>query len=91
MWSFARGGFSPLDALKTATIMPARKLGFEKDIGTIEAGKLADLVVLDANPLENIRNSDKVSGVMLNGRLYNPVTMDEIAPGNAKKPPYYWE
>ena len=91
MWSFARGGFSPLDALKTATIMPARKLGFEKDIGTIEVGKLADLVVLDANPLENIRNSDKVSGVMVNGRLYNPVTMDEIAPGNAKKPPYYWE
>ena len=91
MWSFARGGFSPLDALKTATIMPARKLGFEKDIGTIEAGKLADLVVLDANPLENIRNSDKVSGVMVNGRLYDPVTMDEIAPGNAKKPSYYWE
>ena len=91
IWSFARGGFSPLDALKTATIMPARKLGFEKDIGSIEAGKLADLVVLDANPLADIRNSDKISGVMVNGRLYDPITMDEIAPGSAKKAPYYWE
>jgi imidazolonepropionase-like amidohydrolase/Tol biopolymer transport system component len=91
LWSFVRGGFSPLDALKTGTILPARKLGFEKDIGSIEAGKLADLVVLDANPLTDIRNTDKISGVMVNGRLYNPVTMDEIAPGNAKKAPYYWE
>jgi hypothetical protein len=47
--------------------------------------------VLDANPLADIRNSDKISGVMLNGRLYDPITMDEIAPGNAKKAPYYWE
>lgn len=91
LWSFVRGGFSPLDALKVATIMPARKLGYEKDIGSLEAGKLADLVVLDANPLADIRNSDKISGVMVNGRLYEPVTMNEIAPGNSKKAPYYWE
>jgi imidazolonepropionase-like amidohydrolase len=91
LWSFVRGGFSPLDALKVATIMPARKIGMEKDIGSLEAGKLADLVVLDANPLDDIRNSDKISGVMVNGRLYEPVTMNEIAPGNTKKPPYYWE
>ena len=91
LWSFVRGGFSPLDALKVATIMPARKIGMEKDIGSLEAGKLADLVVLDANPLDDIRNSDKISGVMVNGRLYEPVTMNEIAPGNVKKAPYYWE
>lgn len=91
LWSFVRGGFSPLDALKVATIMPARKLGMEKDIGSLEAGKLADLVVLDANPLTDIRNSDRISGVMVNGRLYEPVTMNEIAPGVAKKAPYYWE
>ncbi|MEY2757236.1 MAG: hypothetical protein RIR33_1014 [Pseudomonadota bacterium] len=91
IWSFARGGFSPLDALKTATILPAQKLGMEKDIGSIEAGKLADLVVLDANPLADIRNSDKISGVMVNGRLYDPMSLDEVAPGNAKRAPYYWE
>ena len=82
---------SPLDALKTATILPAQKLGMEKDIGSIEAGKLADLVVLDANPLADIRNSDRISGVMVNGRLYDPMSLDEVAPGNAKRAPYYWE
>ena len=91
IWSFARGGFSPLDALKTATILPAQKLGMEKDIGSIEAGKLADLVVLDANPLENIRNSDKIASVMINGRLYEATTMNEIVTGNRVRAPYYWE
>jgi imidazolonepropionase-like amidohydrolase/Tol biopolymer transport system component len=91
LWSFERGGFSPVEALKAATISPARKLGFDKDLGSLEVGKLADLVVLDENPLANIRNSDKISGVMVNGRLYNAITLDEIAPGNRKRPKYYWE
>ena len=79
------------EALRAATIIPARKLGFEKDIGSLEAGKLADLVVLDANPLSDIRNSDKISGVMVNGRLYDPVTMNETGTGERVRPPYYWE
>lgn len=91
LWSFARGGFTPLQALKVGTILPARKLGMERDIGSLEAGKLADLVVLDANPLENIRNSDKIARVMINGRLYDAVTMNEIVTGNRIRAPYYWE
>ncbi|MEZ5938127.1 MAG: amidohydrolase family protein [Hyphomonadaceae bacterium] len=91
LWSFVRGGFSPLQALMAGTILPARKLGFEKDVGSLEVGKLADLAVLDANPLDDIRNSDKISKVMLNGRLYDPSTMDEVVTGDRKRAPYYWE
>jgi imidazolonepropionase-like amidohydrolase/Tol biopolymer transport system component len=91
LWSFARGGFTPLQALKVGTILPARKLGMEKDIGSLEVGKLADLVILDANPLENIRNSDKIASVMINGRLYDATTMNEVVTGNRIRAPYYWE
>ncbi len=91
MWSFARGGFSPLEALKTATSTPANALGFDRDIGTLEKGKLADLVILNENPLDDILNSDKIHGVMINGRLYDPVTLDEMGTGSEKQKPYYWE
>nr|MBA3835212.1 amidohydrolase family protein [Sphingomonas sp.] len=91
MWSFVKGGWTPLQALQAATISPARTLGMERDLGTIEAGKLADLVVLDANPLENIQNSDNVSQVMLGGRLYDAATLNERVTGNRVRPAYWWE
>jgi len=90
LWSFVRGGMTPLEALKTGTVNPARHLGFAKDIGSIETGKLADMLILNANPLENIRNSDKIDRVMQNGRLYDATTMDEVVTGNRKRAPYYW-
>jgi imidazolonepropionase-like amidohydrolase len=90
LWSFVRGGMSPLQALQTGTIIPARSLGMAKDIGSLEAGKLADLIVLDANPLENIRNSEKVAQVMLGGRLYDAATLNQLAPVAAKRPAYWW-
>jgi imidazolonepropionase-like amidohydrolase/Tol biopolymer transport system component len=71
MWSFALGGMQPMEVLKTGTINPARALGLDKDLGSLEPGKLADLVVLDANPLENIRNSKLVSMTMVGGKLYD--------------------
>ena len=91
MWSFVKGGWTPLQALQAATIMPARTLGMERDLGTLEAGKLADLVVLEANPLEDIHNSDNVSQVMLGGRLYDAATLNEQVTGNRVRPAYWWE
>jgi imidazolonepropionase-like amidohydrolase len=91
MWSFVKGGWTPLQALQAATISPARTLGMERDLGSLEVGKLADLVVLDANPIDNIRNSDKVSKVMLGGRLYDSMTLNEEVTGNRIRAPYWWE
>jgi imidazolonepropionase-like amidohydrolase/Tol biopolymer transport system component len=91
MWSFVRGGWSPLEALRAGTIMPATSLGYAKDIGSLETGKLADLVVLDADPTKDIRNTDKIHRVMLGGRLYDPVTLNEVVTGKRIRPPYWWE
>ena len=91
MWSFARGGFSPMEALATATINPARHLGMDKDIGSLEAGKLADLVIVDANPLDDIRNTDRISHVMINGRLYRAGDLSEEVTGTATLSPFHWQ
>ncbi len=91
MWSFVRGGWSPVEALRAGTIMPATSLGYAKDVGSLEVGKLADLVVLDADPTVDIRNSDKVRQVMLGGRLYDAATLNEVATGSFRRKPYWWE
>ncbi len=91
LWSFARGGMSPTEALRAGTIEPARSLGMEKDIGSIEPGKLADLVVLNADPSADIHNSDKIDQVMLGGRLYDAKTMNEVGTGTAQRRKYWWE
>jgi len=91
MWSFVRGGFSPMEALSAATINPATYMGMSKDLGSLEIGKLADLVVLDANPLDDIRNSDKISEVIINGRIYEAATLKEVHTGNSVVKPFYWQ
>lgn len=91
MWMFVQGGMTPMEAIKAATIQPARYLSYDKDLGSLENGKLADLVVLDANPLENIRNSDKIAKIMLNGRLYDAKTLNEEVTGKHTNQPFYWQ
>lgn len=91
MWTFARGGMPPIQTLATATVMPAKHLGFFDDIGSLETGKLADLVILNADPTEDIRNTDDIEHVMLGGRLYDAETMNEVVTGNKKRLPYWWE
>ena len=91
MWSFVRGGFSPMEALATATINPASYLKMDADIGSLEKQKLADLVILDANPLEDIRNSDKISHIMANGRLYEARTLRQVHSGDSELKPFYWQ
>ena len=91
IWSFARGGFSPMEALSTATINPARYLKMDADIGSIEKQKLADLLILDANPLDNIRNTDKISHIMANGRLYEARSLREVHTGESELKPFYWQ
>jgi imidazolonepropionase-like amidohydrolase len=91
IWSFARGGMTPVEALATATSEAARSLGMARDIGTLEVGKLADLLVLDGDPTENIRNTERVSRVMLGGRLYDAATMREVETGTGGRGSYWWE
>ena len=91
LWMLAQGGMTPLQAIRCATMNGANYLGMEKEIGSLEVGKLADMIVLNQNPLEDIRNSDKIKYVMLNGRLYDSDSMNEI--GNHEKPRlrFWWQ
>jgi imidazolonepropionase-like amidohydrolase len=83
MWMLSMGGMSNHDVLRCATIFGAEAIGLSMDLGSLEAGKLADFVVLDRNPLENIRNTNSVRMVMKNGRLYDGNTLDETYPRTA--------
>jgi imidazolonepropionase-like amidohydrolase/Tol biopolymer transport system component len=91
LWMLQQGGMTNLEAIRCATINGARVLGLDKELGSIEKGKLADLIVLDRNPLENIRNTEAISMVMLNGRLYDAKTLNEIGNHPKARLKLYWE
>jgi imidazolonepropionase-like amidohydrolase/Tol biopolymer transport system component len=91
LWMLEQGGMTPFQALRAATLGGAEYIGLDSELGSIEAGKLADLVVLAGNPLENIRSSETVLQVMVNGRLYDAATMNEAGNHRRARPPFYWQ
>ena len=91
MWLLSHGGMANHDVLKAATIWPALSLGLDKNIGSLQAGKLADIIVLDENPLTQIRNTETVRYTMINGRLFDAHTMNEMGNHPKERPKFYWE
>ncbi|MFQ5679340.1 MAG: amidohydrolase family protein [Gemmatimonadota bacterium] len=90
LWSMGAGGLGNHDLLRTATIFGARAIGLDEELGSLEPGKLADLLVMDGNPLEEIRNTNTLHFVMKNGRLYEAETLDEVWPRQRKLEPGGW-
>ncbi|HWO02519.1 MAG TPA: amidohydrolase family protein [Blastocatellia bacterium] len=91
LWMLAQGGLTPIEAIRCATLSGAQYLGLDNDVGSLEAGKLADLMVLDRNPLENIRNSESIRLVMINGVLYDTSNMDQVYPLQQARSKFFWE
>ncbi len=90
LWAMAAGGLDAHDALRVATLFGAEAIGLDGDLGSLEPGKLADLVVLDGNPLEDLRATNRIRLVMKNGRLYEGDTLDEIYPRERALEPLWW-
>ena len=89
LWSLAQGGMAPLDVIRAGTLNGARALGLDRDLGSLEVGKLADMVVMDQNPLENIRNTTSIAYTIANGRVYDS-GMNEVAPRQRARAPFWF-
>lgn len=92
MWSFVQGGMTPMEALRSGTLHGAKYLGLDGDLGSIETGKLADLIMIKkgADPTENIRDSEKIQLVIANGNVYETNRMNRFG-ARAPREPFYWE
>ncbi|WP_316820059.1 amidohydrolase family protein [Pedobacter gandavensis] len=91
LWMLVQGGMSPLQAIRSGTLNGAAYLGMDKEIGSLEPGKLADLVIMDANPLNDIRNSEKIKYVMINGRIFDSLSMNEIGTREKLRGKFWFE
>jgi len=90
LWAMAAGGMTNHEVLQVGTRAGARALGMEQDLGSLEPGKLADLIVLDADPLADIHHTEKIRYVMKNGRLYEGDTLNEVWPRQTTLPAMWW-
>lgn len=91
LWAMQSGGISEHDILKVATIQGAEAIGLETDLGTIEEGKLADLLILNSDPLLNIRNTADLEFIMKNGRMYETESLNEVFPTQKELPTFWWQ
>src|SRR5690606_16296945 len=91
LWALGQGGMTNFEALRAATLHGAEYLGLGGDLGSLQPGKLADLVVLERNPLENLRNSETVQMVMVNGRLYDAATLAQLGNHPQPAPTPHWD
>lgn len=91
LWSFVQGGMSPLESLRCGTLFGAKYLGLDGDIGSLEPGKLADIIVLEegADPTRDIRDSEKIEYTVANGRVFKSRRMNELG-STAPREPFYW-
>ena len=90
MWSLASGGMPNLDVLRSATLRGAEALGLAQDLGSLEAGKLADMVVLAKDPLQDIHNTNTIRYVMKNGELFEGDTLNQVWPRERPLAPLWW-
>ncbi|NVJ51416.1 MAG: amidohydrolase family protein, partial [Gammaproteobacteria bacterium] len=91
IWMMNQGGFTPWEALRGGTFDGAKYLGMDQDIGSIEVGKLADLAIIDGDPLSDIRRTEFVEYTMINGRLFDAKTMNEVGTEKATREPFFFE
>jgi Tol biopolymer transport system component/imidazolonepropionase-like amidohydrolase len=89
-WNLASGGLTPHETLQIVTMFSAEAIGLQQDVGSLEHGKLADLLVLDRNPLENIKNTNSIRYVMKNGELYEADTLNMVWPQQKPLPKQFW-
>jgi hypothetical protein len=91
LWMFVQGGMTPHEAFRSATLHGARYLGLDRDLGSIEPGKLADLAIIEGNPLEDVRRSVHVRYTVVNGRIFDARTMSQIGNHAHPRGQFWWE